>query len=223
MRKPVIYLTATFVAFAVMLAATSGWATVTLTPGNNPQPGEENVLLDQGATGSTVTGATNQTGTVVDFTSSVNTLFIPSSGQAMIQGVPETGGINQIVITVPGFTFTDLIFNAANTAQIGTPGALATVDAAVNESGGGTSTFTGSYNLGQGAGVGNGFATLVATGGETMSSVTITLPSGEFFHDLEQVRVSGLAAVPPAIPEPASLIVWSLFALIGVAIGCRRK
>ncbi|MCE5268487.1 MAG: hypothetical protein LLG00_11440 [Planctomycetaceae bacterium] len=211
------------VALAVLLAAAQARASVTLTPGNNPQPDEENVLLNKGDTGALVTGNTNQSNTPVEFTSSVNTLLIPSAGQAMIIGDPEDGGINQITITAPGFTFTDLIFNAANTADIGTPGALATVTAQVNESGGGTSTFTGSYNLGQGQGVGNGFATLVAANGETMSSVTITLPEGEFFHDLEQVRISGLTAVNGQVPEPATVIIWSLLALVGTAISLRRK
>jgi hypothetical protein len=209
----------TIAAYAVLWAATPSGATITLTPGNNPQPDEENVQLNKGETGSTVTGQTNQSNTTVIFTSLVNTLLVPANGQARIEGDPEEDGINQITISAPGFTFHDLIFNAANTANIGTPGAEVTVTVDVNEPGGGTSTFTDSYNLGQGQGVGNGFATLVASAGETMNSVTLSLATGEFFHDLQQVRISGLAAVP----EPASVIVWSLLGIVGLTIAWRRK
>ena len=40
-------------------------ATVTFTPGNNPQPDEENILLNSGATGNPVFGTTNMSGITV--------------------------------------------------------------------------------------------------------------------------------------------------------------
>ncbi|MEN6459571.1 MAG: hypothetical protein ABFC63_11660 [Thermoguttaceae bacterium] len=222
MKKSISNLMA-IAAFTVSLAACcQSQASIVLLTGNNPQADEENVLLNDGETGSLVTGETNQSGVTVNFTSTVNTLLNAASGQAMVTGVPESAGINEITISVPGYTFTDLIFNAANTAQIGTAGALATVTVLVNELDGTTSTETFSYTLGQGAGVGNGFATLLASDGETMSSVTISLDEDEYFHDLEQVRISGLTG-NGQIPEPAGLIVWSLLALMGMAIGWRHR
>jgi hypothetical protein len=50
---------------AGLLTAGIGWAaqaTVIFTPGNNPQPGEENVLFGSQQTGIIITGATNQSG-----------------------------------------------------------------------------------------------------------------------------------------------------------------
>src|SRR3954453_12317762 len=70
-------------------------ANAIFTPGNNPQPGEENVLLNNGTTGNTVQGTTNQTATVVNF-SSTQTLTEPVTGQARIEG---TSGGNQVGLT----------------------------------------------------------------------------------------------------------------------------
>ena len=86
-------------------------AQVTLTPGNNPQqPDEQNVLLNNGMTGTTIFGLTNQTQTVVRFTSTTDTLTAPAGGQARVDAVD--GILNNVQVSVPGGTFADLIFNA---------------------------------------------------------------------------------------------------------------
>ena len=79
---------------AVLLPALSR-ADIMFIPGNNPQPDEENVLLNQGETGNTVTGSTNQSHIGVNF-SSTQTLTIPSNGQARIEA---TSGGSQVALS----------------------------------------------------------------------------------------------------------------------------
>ncbi len=76
-----------FLSFAVLAAAFSlpASAGVVFMLGNNPQPGEENVLLNNGTTGTTVFGTTNQSSITVQFTSTTDTLSEPSNGQARIE------------------------------------------------------------------------------------------------------------------------------------------
>ena len=52
--------------------------------GNNPQPDEENILLNSGATGTSIFGTTNQSGIDVLF-SSIEELTAPSNGQARVE------------------------------------------------------------------------------------------------------------------------------------------
>src|SRR5262245_10453281 len=52
--------------------------------GNNPQPNEENVLLNTGTTGNTVFGVTNQSNIQVRF-DSTQTLLLPANGQARVE------------------------------------------------------------------------------------------------------------------------------------------
>src|SRR4051794_24298054 len=110
-------------ALAVGLVPASSQAGIVFTLGNNPQPGEENVLLNKGTTGTTVFGETNQTHLLVQFTST-QTLTEPANGQARIEATDGTSqiGLQNITITVPGGTYGDLIFNPDITGTIGTPG-----------------------------------------------------------------------------------------------------
>jgi len=60
------------IAVAVIMTLTSmptARADIIFTPGNHPQPDEQNVLLKDGTTGATVTGVTNKTGEEVVFNS----------------------------------------------------------------------------------------------------------------------------------------------------------
>jgi len=51
-----------------LLTPVVSWADIIFTLGNNPQqPGEENVLLNSGATGSIVTGTLNQSRLMINF------------------------------------------------------------------------------------------------------------------------------------------------------------
>jgi hypothetical protein len=228
------------VAIAALLTATPSRASLSATLGSNPQPGDQNVLLNAGS-GSTVTGHTDGTNTTVQFSSFVDQLLVNPNDQSMIQGAGHSG-INQITITVPGFTFTDLIFNPAGSgAGPFTSGAPVTLGVLANASGGTASmhlTSTPAYTIGSG----NNFASIMATGGETMTSVTISLFYGSVFSDLEQVKVGGLEPVksvttfsprtpgggdaPVVVPEPSAILVWSLLILPAAAFWrryCTRK
>ena len=167
---------------------------VTFTIGNNPQPDEENILLNSGATGTEVFGLTNQTQLQVRFSSTTDMLVEPSSGQARVE--PTDGLLNNITISIPNGNFHDIILNnftGSGTANI-------SVLTSNNE------TLSFAYQLGNG----QNFLTIVADPGTTIFSVTIEAADG--FTDLRQVRISGAAATTVTVPEPTSM------ALLGIGL-----
>jgi hypothetical protein len=196
----------------VLITAPGAQATVFINMGNNPQPGEENVLFETNQTGTTFTGTTNQTHTGVQFTSTTN-LETNGIGQAKLIGPGNTNipGGTSVTFTVPGGTFGDLIFNAAITGR-GTSTGPATISARDNLG----NPFSLNANLGHGS----NFFTLTTDGIETISSMTITLGANTVIGQLAQFRVSGLGAT--TVPEPASLVLLGS-ALAGFGILRRRK
>ncbi len=63
-------------------------ADIILTAGNNPQPNENNILLNSGLSGTLVSGVPNGVpGVTVNFTST-QLLLEPSSGQARVSAFP---------------------------------------------------------------------------------------------------------------------------------------
>lgn len=183
------------VAVAGLLSTAPAYADIIFTTGNVPQPNEENILFGTTQSGSTVTGTGNKSGLVVDFSSTTDTLMTTALGQAKVTA--SDGFINNISITSPGNTFTDLIFNPEN----GTGTADVTVLATDGK-------FTFSYVLGNG----NNFLTITTDHGETISSVTVDDTAG--FPDLKQPRISGLLAV---VPEPPTFLLFIL-PLLGIAV-----
>jgi hypothetical protein len=184
-------------------------ATISFELGNNPQPDEENVLLNTGAVGSIVVGTTNQTGIDVNFSSTTDTLSAPSNGQARVEA--EDGAVNNITVSVPGGTYIDLIVNPFNGEGD------ATITVIANEPGGGQTTNTFLYTLGNG----QNFVTIVASGGETIASTTIDAPGG--FADLRQPRISG-AELPGRVPEPGiALLLGSALGAVALYRGRTRR
>src|SRR4051812_38713169 len=108
-------------------------ADIIFTLGNDPQPGEENVLLKKGTSGNTVFGETNQSHTLVQF-NSTQTLLEPANGQARIEATDGTDqiGLTNVTITVPNGTYGDLIFNPSITGTVGVPGGTLSVDVTDN-------------------------------------------------------------------------------------------
>jgi hypothetical protein len=190
-------------AIACGMGAGAANAAVTFTVGNNPQSDELNVLFGSAQTGTSINGTTNQGNIGVLFTTNTGTLANQGNGQAQLQA--GTGEVVNVTISVPGYTFTDLIFNAAHAGGTGS----ATVTANGSS---GSSTFTQTL----GPGNGQNYLTILATGGTTLSSVTIDSSGG--FDSLQQVRLSGLTSLtgpgpgPGPVPEPETL------ALLGIGL-----
>src|SRR4051794_31647305 len=111
--------------FLLLLAPSLSRADAIFTPGNNPQPNEENVLLNTGTVGSTIQGNLNQSGLAVNFISATQLLTSPANGQARIEA---TNNGSQVGLSDVSFgladngTFTDAIFNMAVVGTIGSSG-----------------------------------------------------------------------------------------------------
>jgi len=180
------------VVLGIALAPTWSQAGIIFTLGNNPQPGEENVLLSKGTTGNTVFGVTNQSNIPVEFNSS-QTLTEPANGQARIEATNGTSqiGLVNVTISVPNGTYGDLIFNPDITGTIGRPGSVLNVS--VTDNMGVVSPFN--YTLGSG----ENFLTITTTGGESIASTSLNYLDPAGFTDLRQIRISGIA-----VPEPAT-------------------
>jgi hypothetical protein len=204
------------IALLLALAASqAAKADIVFTLGNNPQPGEENVLLNNGTMGSLVQGSTNQSHTLVDFDSLTQTLFEPETGQARIETIDASGAqvpesdVSSIRLH-SGANYSDLIFNTHIGEGIGSPGDTETVTVTDNLGMLHIFTFT--------EGNGENFLTIVATNGESIESTAISYPDG--YTDLRQVRIS----LSPS-PEPASLVLagTGLVVVLLAAARCRRS
>ncbi len=196
-------------------------ATITFTPGNNPQPDEANILFGASETGLTVTGEVDHTGVAAIFSSLTGeTLLQMAKGQADIYNSalcppPKNNHCDLTSMDfklAPGFGFLDFIMNLQN----GTGHALVTV---LTEG----STF--SYELGNG----QNFLTIVASAGEVMTEIQVTADpafTGTFgFEDFKQPRISGVCTIGatgctpvPIVPEPGvpALLGIALLALVAV-------
>ena len=194
---PSLVLAAIFVCSSAIAKADS----VTFTLGNNPQSDEENVLLNSGASGTTVFGLTNQTQLQVAFSSTTDILVEPSSGQARVEA--QDALLNNITISIPDGSFHDIILNPF----FGSGTATVTVTTTNNE------VFNFAYTLSNG----QNFLTIVADPGTRIFSVTINAPGG--FTDLRQPRISGAAA---NVPEPTTMLLFGL-GLLGTATRLRKR
>jgi hypothetical protein len=184
-------------------------ADLVILSGNNPQPDEENVLLSTNQSGTTVSGFTNLSNIQVDFTSITGqTLTTPAVGQAIIETSDNGGLITSVVMTSPGFVFTDVIANPHDSGAF-------TVTVEGFTAAGVPETLSQNFA----GGPGENFVTVLAQNGETISSVAFTSTAG--FDQFTQPRISGLVA---AIPEPSTWAMMLLgFAGLGLAFRQSRR
>jgi hypothetical protein len=198
----------------LLLAPALCEANAIFTLGNNPQPGEENVLLNNGTTGNTVQGTTNQTGTPVYF-SSTQTLTEPLTGQARIEA---TSGGNQVGLTnvffdlAGGLTFTDTIFDMSLGTTVGVAGGTAKIEVVTND---------GSFVFAMTLGNGDNFLTITTSGGETLQNVGISYDNSGGFTDLRAIRISGIPGPAPggSVPDAGTtlmLLPLGLAAMLGL-------
>ncbi|HKE29270.1 MAG TPA: PEP-CTERM sorting domain-containing protein [Bryobacteraceae bacterium] len=175
-----------------------------------------NVLLSSGASATTVTGSPDGLpGITVDFTST-ETLLEPSSGQARVADSPEGSPLTNLTISLAnGVTYGDLIINPFIGGQCPscTGGSSTITVNAVNSLGQAEAPFV---FTGLTVDNGNNFLTIVATGGDSIVSTSISVPGG--INDLRQPRISG--PLVSSVPEPATYTLMLLG--FGTALGIRR-
>jgi len=188
---------------ALTVVITPVWADAVFTLGTHHQPKEENIFFHTDQTGTTIDAITNHSDTLVQYSSTTDTL-VGHGGQSDVDAAD--GAINNITMTVPGLTFLDAIINPFK------PGSANDLMITVV-------TNTGTFNFTYGDTHGNNFLTITTVGGETISSITIDSASG--FQDLKQPRISGISGVT-IVPEPSTLILVGS-GLLGLVSVVRRK
>ena len=171
-----------------------------------PNP-DENVLLTTDVAGNPIFGVTNQTDSVVVFTSDED-LVAPPEGQARIVAVDDSLTFLRGELQNPLLGFSEIEFNI---------NALADGSALVQFFDFGGGTFGGEFDLG---GAGSNFFTAVAINGQLISHFTITALGDTVIEDVAQIRLGGVTA----IPEPGTWLMMILgFGMVGAGLRTMRR
>ena len=203
-----------------LLAAAQANATLTLCVGPSgctiQGDGIENVLFpDVGDTGTLITGSTNQTGTLIDFTSS-ETMVVTGGGQAKLEAVD--GSLDDVTIQAQLATvgFTHFIFNVHATTT-------GTINIAATDNFGTVFDF-GARDASEN---GQNWFTIGSLDDQYIRSVSISGIGITGIDELQQVRVD--PATLPGDPDPQAEVpvpaaAW-LFgsALLGLGAVARKR
>lgn len=209
---------------AMALAASSAHATLQLCVGPTcgvQGPGIENILLpDVGDTGFTITGETNITHTLVDFTSSEE-MVVTGGGQAKLTATDGVLGDVRFFAQDPQTGFLDAIFNVH-------AGADTTINISARDNFG--TLFDFGAQLADGSG--QNFFHIGSLDDQFIKTVYINGDDIYAVDELQQVRVSPASlpgGPPPPPPPPAVVPIPSAAfffgpALIGLAtLGRKRR
>jgi len=175
---------------------------ISITAGNIPQI-DENVLLNNGLSGPVVAGTLNQSGAVVNFSSTSGDLTSPSSGQARIEAAAGNDPFSSLTFWLADGTFTSAIFNV--------PGDAGFVAISVSSTTDGGSPFLTNFDTGNGS----NFFTVLGLG-ELLTWITVSTATGSF-DDMRQVRIGGYAPATkiPDHGQSMTLVALSLLAVAG--------
>ena len=203
--KPLlVVLMATIVCGTVAAEAHAG---AILFSGNVPQT-DENVLLNTGATGNPIFGATSVTGLVVEFRS-IEDLSAPSNGQARVEGAD--GLFTELGVRIPSGSFASLILNLDATAT-GTVDFIATASDGVY--------LFSDWAVGSS---GSNFFTFTTDQGTRLLDIYLKADVPIAFTDSAQFRIGGgRGQETTAVPEPAFLLLFGT-ALAGGGWRLRRR
>jgi hypothetical protein len=207
---------------AASLCPSFAFAGFIVQSGNNPQPNQENILLNNGNVAFTIVGTTNNTGTPVAFTSLTQLLTDPSSGQARVEATlpPQVAVNDKITVSLPtvGQFFSSIIFNASVGSGIGAGGTLTlTVNGVDSSNNPESATFTmDDVNNPLTVGNGSNFFTVLTSAGSLMSTLEIIPNANTTYADLRQIRIA-IATVP----EPTALVSGAV-SLVGLSLLRRR-
>jgi hypothetical protein len=166
---------------ALSLVVTSAGADIVFSP--TPSGTGNNVIFNQqppDQTGTTIFGNINSVGTLVQFTST-QVLTTPSQGQARIESVP-VNTLNNLNTTIPGFDFTQAVFNLDATAN-----GSATINAFDQAGTQFSFLLPAEWERPE-------LLTLTATAGELISRVSFTSTVG--LADVAQIRFGETVPVP---------------------------
>ncbi len=189
----------------VLMWASEAHATAILTIGNDPQLGDENVLLNTGLSGNPIFGTTNQTGLAVRFTG-IEDLTAPANGQARIDAVDDL--FTFLTIDVPNGSFTSLILNPDATMD-GTVDFIATTNTGIQV-----------FNDIALSGSGNNFFTFTTIDGQRYLS--IAFEADVPLADAAQFRIGGAQLDVHDVPDAASTLSLLGLGVAGIAVARRR-